>query len=210
MFDFVLLVLVLIVQQAQCYLLIDKQLLAGKTLQAAGGSSVTKQSGEQCLAKDITVGDQDGDCNVDTLAAAIRFAVDGGAQYATRVESTIKALVDGGLSIKDPDGSETRTLAVSRELAAYVLAADFVSLSTRDAALHAEFVDWLKKVIRRDYSGRTVISTHDDRPNNWGLCAHIFSFRPTEKNKTSLCFLQELMLDVRELQLICMLKIQMI
>ena len=60
-------------------------------------------------------------------------------------------------------------LAVGRELIAYVLAADLVRLPPdRDRAFRA----WLARVPRRTLAkGRSLVSTHEDRPNNWGTHA---------------------------------------
>ncbi len=56
-------------------------------------------------------------------------------------------------------------LALGRNLAPVVLAADLVGY--RDPG----FVNWLRGVTRANIGGRTLISTHEDRPNNWGTHA---------------------------------------
>jgi hypothetical protein len=61
-----------------------------------------------------------------------------------------------------------RTLALARELAAYVIAADLVGLPESDDAF---FRAWLKDVRKEMLSGKTLISTHEVRPNNWGTQA---------------------------------------
>ncbi|MBF0157584.1 MAG: alginate lyase family protein [Magnetococcales bacterium] len=61
-----------------------------------------------------------------------------------------------------------RTLALGRELAAYVIAADLVGLPEAD---EKRFRAWLKEVVREDLEGMTLISTHEKRPNNWGTHA---------------------------------------
>jgi hypothetical protein len=59
-----------------------------------------------------------------------------------------------------------RTLALGRNLAAVVLAADLVGY--RDPG----FVSWLRGVIRTTMSdGRTLVETHELRSNNWGTHA---------------------------------------
>ena len=60
------------------------------------------------------------------------------------------------------------TLALSRELLAYVIAADLVHL---DAADNDVFRVWLEGVVIEDLNGRTLVSTHENRPNNWGTHA---------------------------------------
>jgi hypothetical protein len=61
-----------------------------------------------------------------------------------------------------------RTLSLGRELLAYIIAADLVGLEPdEDLAFRA----WLDAVRSEDLSGRTLISAHEDRPNNWGTHA---------------------------------------
>jgi hypothetical protein len=62
----------------------------------------------------------------------------------------------------------SRSLAVARELMAYVIAAELVGL---DGAERSEFETWLREVRDEDFQGRTLRSTHEDRPNNWGTHA---------------------------------------
>jgi len=61
-----------------------------------------------------------------------------------------------------------RTLALGRELRAIVIAADLARLSPEH---NATFCNWLRGVMRETLDGRTLISTHNDRPNNWGTHA---------------------------------------
>jgi hypothetical protein len=61
-----------------------------------------------------------------------------------------------------------RTLPLGRELMAYVICADLVGLPDEDDAV---FSAWLADVRHVDLGGRTLITTHEDRPNNWGTHA---------------------------------------
>jgi hypothetical protein len=61
-----------------------------------------------------------------------------------------------------------RTLALGRKLLAYVIAADLVGLPPDQ---EARFVAWLSKVRDTPFEGRTLRSTHEERPNNWGTHA---------------------------------------
>lgn len=61
-----------------------------------------------------------------------------------------------------------RTLALGRELLAYVIAADLVGLDSSD---DTAFRAWLDGVRTEDLDGRTLIDTHEERPNNWGTHA---------------------------------------
>jgi hypothetical protein len=98
--------------------------------------------------------------NIYVLAKALAYARTGDSRYRTEViEQCMKAI-----------GTEKggRTLALGRELAAYVIAADLVELPPEK---DRTFRDWLRNVLDEDLSGRTLRSTHQDRPNNWGTHA---------------------------------------
>lgn len=63
------------------------------------------------------------------------------------------------------------TLSLGRKLGAYVIAADLVRLPAKEDKI---FRGWLRNVrySRPDsLSKKTLISTHEDRPNNWGTHA---------------------------------------
>ncbi len=102
----------------------------------------------------VNLADQDDDDDVRLLAKAlvtVRTRGDLGPIYAAL------AVVPG------TEGSST--LALGRNLASVVLAADLVGY--RDPS----FMGWLRGVMRANIDGRTLISTHEDRPNNWGTHA---------------------------------------
>mgnify|MGYP001598649865 CR=1 FL=1 len=102
---------------------------------------------------------QNQDSNQDVLTFA-------GAIYAVRTGDKVveQRVVQ---SLEDAMGTESggRTLALGRNLLSYVLAADIIGY--RDAA----FVNWVSKVRSTTLDGRTLVSTHNDRPNNWGTHA---------------------------------------
>jgi hypothetical protein len=52
-----------------------------------------------------------------------------------------------------------------------VIAADLISLATYNPAQNATFRTWLAGVRTETLDGRTLISTHEGRPNNWGTHA---------------------------------------
>jgi hypothetical protein len=72
--------------------------------------------------------------------------------------------------IMDAIGTEDggRTLALARELAAYVIAADLVGMP---ADKDATFRSWLDNVRHEQLDGKTLVSTHEKRANNWGTHA---------------------------------------
>ncbi len=106
------------------------------------------------------VSDQNDPSNVRVLARAL-VAQRTGSDLIR--EEVLKAL-------RDVQGTESGAdaLAVSRELMAYVIAAEVVGLRGSE---QAEFKRWLKSLTERKFKGRTLRSTHEDRPNNWGTHA---------------------------------------
>lgn len=104
--------------------------------------------------------DQEDPTNVRVLASALVFARTADEPQRARVVQACRAVM----------GTEAggRTLALGRELLAYVLAADLVGLPPED---DRRFRDWLRVVRTKPLGGRTLVSTHEQRPNNWGLHA---------------------------------------
>jgi hypothetical protein len=100
--------------------------------------------------------DQDSPNNVITLAKALVYARTGEAKYRDEVIALIGNLPEPG----------DRTLALGRELAAYVVAADLVGIPP------SQLEGKLRAIITKKLSdGRTLIETHKMRPNNWGTFA---------------------------------------
>ncbi len=103
---------------------------------------------------------QEDPTNVLVLAKALVYVRKGYENYRIDVIKACMAAI----------GTErgARSLAVGRELIAYVLAADLVGLPPDKDAI---FRKWLEQVRREYFKGRSLISTHEDRPNNWGTHA---------------------------------------
>jgi hypothetical protein len=104
--------------------------------------------------------DQDDPTNVRVMAKALVWVRTGESRYRDEAIAAIRKAMgtEGG----------ARTLAVGREVIAYVIAADLVGLPPAD---DAAFRPWLRGLLTRDFQGKTLVSTHDDRPNNWGTHA---------------------------------------
>ncbi len=89
-----------------------------------------------------------------------------GALYAVRQNDTgmRERVVD---AIESAVGTETsgNALSLSRNLTGYVLAADIIGYRSD------RFASWVDSMRSTDREGRTLISTHEDRPNNWGTHA---------------------------------------
>lgn len=103
---------------------------------------------------------QDDPVNVKIMAKALVYARTGETRLRTEVIAGCMAAI----------GTEKggRTLALGRELAAYVIAADLVKLP---AAEDQRFRAWLVETLAENLSGKTLRSTHEERPNNWGTHA---------------------------------------
>jgi hypothetical protein len=98
--------------------------------------------------------------NVRVLANALVHARTGDAERRARVVQ----------ACGDVMGTEQggRVLALGRNLAAYVIAADLVGLPESQ---DRQFRSWLRRVRDEKLSGRTLVTTHERRPNNWGTHA---------------------------------------
>ncbi len=105
--------------------------------------------------------DQDSPVNVQILARALVFARTGEKRYKDEVAAACMLAM----------GTERsgNALALSKQLLAYVLAADLAGLpDSKDL----RFRNWLEKILKYRYpSGKTLRLTHEVRPNNWGTLA---------------------------------------
>jgi hypothetical protein len=109
------------------------------------------------------ISDQDSNHDVNTLAVALVYARTGNAAYRTKAANAIMSAV----------GTEAggRTLALGRNLVSYVVAADLIDLRSYNSSMDSRFRTWLSGVRRASLDGGTLISTHEQRPNNWGTHA---------------------------------------
>jgi hypothetical protein len=109
------------------------------------------------------IADQNSQHDTNTLAAALVYARTGDSRYRSKAASAIRAAI----------GTEKggRTLALGRNLVSYVIAADLIDLKRYDADIDQQFRSWLAAVRTETLDGKTLISTHELRPNNWGTHA---------------------------------------
>jgi hypothetical protein len=137
---------------------IDPAALSSLPTSGRAWENIQRAAGESIGAPDLS--NQDDPTNVAVMAKALMFARTGDESYRTEVVNACMAAI----------GTEAggRTLALARELAAYVIAADLVGLPPDKDAI---FSDWLRRTLTEDLSGKTLRSTHEDRPNNWGTHA---------------------------------------
>jgi hypothetical protein len=102
----------------------------------------------------VNLADQDDPDDVRLLARAL---------VAVRTGADLRPVYDALARVPGTEGSST--LALGRNLLSVVLAADLVGYR------EPGFVNWLRGVMRTNIDGRTLISTHEERPNNWGTHA---------------------------------------
>src|SRR3989338_4556539 len=129
-------------------------------LPASGSAWSNLQSDADSSFGSPNLADQDTRHNIRTMAAALVYARMGQESYRSKAANAIKSAM----------GTETaaRSLAIGRNLAAYVIAADLIDLKIYRPSDDAQFRSWLSSMRTRDFDGRTLISCHEDRPNNWG------------------------------------------
>lgn len=109
------------------------------------------------------ISDQNSNSDVRTLARAL---------VGVRLNDPVliaRAMSDISNAIGTEKGA--RTLAVGRNLPAYIAAAGVLDLQTRNPTLDAKFRTWLASFKTQKFDGETLAQTHERRPNNWGTHA---------------------------------------
>jgi hypothetical protein len=106
------------------------------------------------------VSNQNSNHDVLTLAKALVYARTGDDRYRAAVRQNCADVIG-----TDVGG---RTLALGRNLVSYVIAADLVELPPEE---DQEFQAWLRRALTRELEKKTLQSTHEIRPNNWGAHA---------------------------------------
>lgn len=95
--------------------------------------------------------------DTSTLAGALYAARLGNAAMRAKTVAALEAAIGTEL------GGDT--LGLGRNLLSYVIAADLIDHRSPG------FVTWVDQVRHAELDGRTLISTHEQRPNNWGTHA---------------------------------------
>lgn len=129
------------------------------------------------------IGDQDESTNTQVYAAALMYVKTGNIVYRQKVMTALVQVVGSECmnsqyfisSDKEsykpcPPQTGARSLAIGRKLAAYVIAAELIDLKSYNPTFDTNtFRPWLKYVINRvNEQNSSIISCHNDRPNNWG------------------------------------------
>lgn len=115
-----------------------------------------------CGTPDLS--DQEDGANVCVMAQALVFARSKQPHYRASVVAALQSIASSG----SYDG---RALALGRELAAYVIAADLIGLESYDPSLDGRFRSKLRELLTTRMQGggvQSLIECHERRPNNWG------------------------------------------
>jgi hypothetical protein len=111
--------------------------------------------------------DQHAKHHLRTLAAALVYARTGRSSYGSKARTGVMAAIR-----TQRVGCDNATLALGRQLPAYVLAADFAGLA---GASDSTFRSWLRTIRRKDIGGHSVwdslFHTHLRSAANWGAHA---------------------------------------
>lgn len=114
-----------------------------------------------------SLADQNSGMNVRALAKALVYARTGLPGYRDELIAIFDHVSNGGFY--ETENVSLDSLAISRELGAFVIAADLIGL---DSDADTAFRTWLGPVRTEILAdGRSLLSTHEDRPNNWGTNA---------------------------------------
>jgi hypothetical protein len=144
------------------YILIDRVALESLPMDGPAWESLL-DAADGSLGRP-NLANQDARHPVRTLAAALVYARTGDAEYREKARDAIMRAID-----TVDEGAHNSVLSLGRQLAAYVLAADFIELSGAD---DETFRAWLDEVRTRDLGGhgrwKALTATHEDSPNNWG------------------------------------------
>jgi hypothetical protein len=147
---------------ASDYILMSRSQLLSLPTSGTAWNALKARADSSIGSPDLS--NQDESADQTTLAKSLVFARTGVTSYRSSVIAALKAAV----------GTEAggRTLALARNLPGYVLAADFIDLGSADASFDTNtFKPWLRRTLTENLSGKTLISTQEGRPNNWGTHA---------------------------------------
>ena len=116
----------------------------------------------------FVLANQDDKRDSEAMAAAMVWQRTGDPSYRAAVEAGCLDVI--GQEDQDFPGENNTSLELSRNVCAIVIAAELIEWSDPEA--EASFRSWVSMI--RTYEredGRSITSTHEDRPNNWGTHA---------------------------------------
>lgn len=109
------------------------------------------------------LGDNNSNHDTLTLAGALVYARQHDPAMGTKVINALMSAI----------GTENngRSLETSRNITSYVIAADLINFRVLDPSHEATWRAWLTTLRNKELDGRSIVSTQEDRPNNWGTMA---------------------------------------
>jgi hypothetical protein len=153
------------VDAATDYLLMSRSALLARPVTGSAWAYMV-DTAQQSLGP-ANLCDQHAIHHLRTLAAALVYARTGAANYGTKARAGVMNAI--GTSVV---GCDDATLALGRQLAAYVMAADFAGLS---GANDTAFRSWLSTIRTKILGGHSIWNslehTHLESQNNWGAFA---------------------------------------
>jgi hypothetical protein len=138
----------------------DRDQISALPTSGSAWTSLKAAADSSCGTPDLV--NQEDPANVCVMAKALVYARTGTASYASGVVSALRSIVNSG-------SYSGRALALGRELAAYVIAADLIDLASYDPALDQSFRTKIRSLANTvTTEAGTLIQCHENRPNNWG------------------------------------------
>lgn len=140
---------------------LDRSVVMSLPTQGAAWGSLYEGAERSCGRVDLS--DQDSTTNVCVLAKALVYARTGDRRYLEQVLTSIHEVATMGTY-------RGRALALGRNLAAFVIAADLVDLPTALPVLDERFREKLRELLTTPTWGaaESLVDCHERRPNNWG------------------------------------------
>jgi hypothetical protein len=140
---------------------ISRSTLSALPVMGPAWENVFSASQRPCASPNLN--DQEDAANVCVMAKAL--------VYARTAEPSLRLEVVGVLRlIASAERYHGRALALGRELAAYVIAADLIQLGELDPGLDAAFRARIRELLTTPTvdGPENLVACHEQRPNNWG------------------------------------------
>jgi myo-inositol-hexaphosphate 3-phosphohydrolase len=141
---------------------ISPDMVRGLSRTGAGWSAVKSAADRNITSPSLNERNSD---NTATYAKALVYVNTGDVKYAQQVRQILDTVTNTS------GGSDT--LAMLRNVYAYVIAADLIDLKNYDPSFDSVFRSRLLKLrtLKYDSGCNTIVNCHEKRPNNWGVNA---------------------------------------
>ncbi len=145
----------------QRYVWISPAELAARPTSGAAWTNLVSAASKTCSTPNLS--NQDDPANVCVMAKALVYARTGDLKRQLEVVDALWDVVSAGTY-------NGRALALGRELAAYVIAADLINLRTFDPSLDSRFRETIARLRTTPTTDgpASLVECHELRPNNWG------------------------------------------